>query len=55
MLLALQVEHGAETRLPYPLQGSGLATNRLVREGVCESLQAQVVVPRLRKADVLIV
>ena len=38
-----------------PLPESGLAENALVREGVGEALQTQVVVPRCGKAFVLFV
>jgi len=38
-----------------PLQRSGLAKNALVREGFSEALQTQIVVPRLRKVNVLFV
>lgn|GEM_PF-4133610 len=41
--------------LTLPLQGSGLATNALVRKSLCESLQTQVVIPRLGEAFVLLV
>jgi hypothetical protein len=44
----------AETLWLYPLRGSGLATNALVRENVCVPLQAEVVVPRLCKTLVLL-
>src|SRR6266702_510754 len=47
--------HEAETLGWFPLQGTGLATNALVREGLDEALQPQVVVPRLGKTFVLLV